>query len=445
MARCSEMNGKSDSEAAPAARSDRGSAPALPRRRFPTHAKARRGRTLFGLAAFAALVLLAGCVTPISPAPRVAATGLAPAQRGREESNLRVFDTAWSTVDRRYYDPRFHGVDWRAAALKFGPEATVAANNTALYKAVNAMLGLLNDGHTGALAPRQARNFRAQQVVVTGFRLRRVDQRWAVEEVMPGGPAEAAGVQPGWIVLSRDGQALGEPLDLPSMRTGEVVHWEFLDGKGRRIALSLTAGLVSTALTEARLLPGGVLYLRFDDFDWGKMRWLSRQLKEHRSAPAVVIDLRHNPGGTVLSLGFMLGEFFDRSFPYAERIDRSGHTRSLKVRMFGSAHYRGKVAVLVDHFSASASEIFAGTMQERHRGIVIGHKTAGYVLFAGMSWLPGGGMLECSEYDLRTGDGTRLEGRGVTPDIVPPRATLKDLRDEVDPDIDAALRTFGQP
>jgi carboxyl-terminal processing protease len=445
MARCGEMNGRPDSEAALEARSSGESAPALPRRRFPAHAEASRARTLSGIAAFAALVLLAGCVTPISPAPRVVATGLAPPQLGREESNLRVFDAAWTTVDRRYYDPRFHGVDWRAAALKYGPEATVAPNNTALYKAINAMLGLLDDGHTGALAPRLARDYRAQQVVVTGFRLRRVEKRWAVEEVMPGGPAEAAGVQPGWIVLSRNGQALGEPLDLPSMRTGEVVHWEFLDGKGRRIALSLTAGLVSTARTEARLLPGGALYLRFDDFDWGKMRWLSRQLKKHRSAPAAVIDLRHNPGGMVLSLGFMLGEFFDRSFRYAERIDRSGHTRNLKVRMFGSAHYRGKVAVLVDHFSASAAEIFAATMQERHRGIVIGHKTAGYVLFARLHSLPGGGMLECSEYDLRTEDGTRLEGRGVTPDIVPPRATLNDLREGVDPDIDAALRIFRQP
>jgi len=397
------------------------------------------------LAACAALVLPAGCVTPPSPAPRIAAAGLAPAQLDREERNLRVFDTVWSTVNRRYYDPQLHGVDWRAAAVTYGPKATAATDETSLYREINAMLGLLADGHTGALSPLQARNFRAQQVVVTGFRLRRVDQQWAVEEVMPGGPAEAAGVQPGWIVYSRNGQVLGEPLELPVMRGGEVVHWVFLDATGRRIELALTAGPVSTAREESRLLAGGVIYLRFDDFDWTRMRWLSRQLKLHRGAPAAVIDLRHNPGGSVWALDLMLGEFFDRGFPYAVMIDRSGHRRNLKVLTFCSAHFHGRVAVLVDHFSASAAEVFAAALQQKKRGTVIGHNTAGYVLSARLRSLPDGGMVECSEYDLRTAQGRRLEGSGVKPDVEPPRATLDDLRSGRDPDIAAALRILGQP
>jgi carboxyl-terminal processing protease len=307
------------------------------------------------------------------------------------------------------------------------------------------MLGLLADGHTGVLAPAQARNFREQQVIVTGFRLRRVEQHWAVEEVMPGSPAEAAGVQPGWIVLSRNGQLLGEQLELPVLRCGEVVRWEFLDAGGRCIALALAAGPVSTAREEARKLPGGVLYLRFDDFDWTKMRWLSRELKEHRTAPGVVVDLRHNPGGAVLALDFVIGEFFDGSFSYAVMVDRSGHRRNLHVLTIGSAHYQGRVAVLVDHPTSSAAEIFAATMQEKHRGTVIGRKTAGYVLFARMRSLPDGGMLECSEDDLRTMNGKRLEGIGVMPDVELPPATLRDLQAGRDRDLDEALRILGQP
>jgi carboxyl-terminal processing protease len=348
-------------------------------------------------------------------------------------------------VNRRYYDTRLHGVDWKAAAFTYGPKAAAAADDTALYQNINAMLKLLADGHTGALAPLQARNFRAQQVVVTGFRLLRIDQHWVVEEVMPGGPAEAAGVQPGWIVFSRNGQSLGEQLELPLMRGGEVVRWVFLDANGRQIALTLTACPVSIARKEERTLAGGVVYLRFDDFDWAKMRWLSRQLKEHRTAPAVVIDLRHNPGGAVLALDFVVGEFFDSGFPYARLTDRSGHRRNMKALTFGSAHYRGGVAVLVDHFSASAAEIFAATMQEKHRGSVIGHKTAGYVLFARLRSLPDGGMIECSEYDFRTAQGRRLEGNGVMPDVEPPPVTVDDLREGRDPDLDAALRILGKP
>ncbi len=395
--------------------------------------------------ALAALVLLTGCVTPVSPAPRVSPVGLTPGQVLREERNLRVFDAAWDTVNRRYYDPQLRGVDWRAAAVTYGPRAAAAGDDAALYKEINAMLKLLADGHTGALMPSEARNYRAQQVVVTGFRFLRIDGRWVVEEVMPGGAAGAAGVQPGWIVLSRNGQLLGDPLDLPSMHGGEAVRWEFLDKDGRKVALTLRACPVSTAREEARTLAGGVVYLRFDEFDWAAMRWLRRQLKEHRTAPAVVIDLRHNPGGTVFALDFVVGEFFDSKFPYGAWTGRSGRRRDLKPVMFGSAHFHGRVAVLVDHLSASAAEIFAATMQEKRRGAVIGHKTAGYVLSARLHSLPGGGMLECSEGDLRTAQGRRLEGGGVTPDVEPPVVTLEDLRAGRDPDLDAALRILRQP
>jgi C-terminal processing protease CtpA/Prc len=144
-------------------------------------------------------------------------------------------------------------------------------------------------------------------------------------------------------------------------------------------------------------------------------------------------------------LGFVVGEFFDRSFTYARRVGRSGRGHSLDALTLGSARYRGRVAVLVDHLSASASEIFAATMQEQHRGTVIGHKTTGAVLFARFHSLPDGGMIECSEYDLRTAQGRRLEGNGVTPDVEPPPATVEDLRAGRDPDVDAALRLLGQP
>jgi carboxyl-terminal processing protease len=280
---------------------------------------------------------------------------------------------------------------------------------------------------------------------MTGFRLLRVDRRWVVYEVLPGSPAEAAGVQPGWIVLARDGEALGETIRLPLLRGGEVVHWEFLDSHDQPVALALTACRVSVARREVRVLPAGFVYLRFDEFDWATMRWFSRQLKRHRDAPGVVVDLRQNAGGILLALDFTIGEFFDRGFVYAVSIDRSGYRRNLKALTLGSAHYRGRLAVLVDHLSASAAEIFAATMQEQHRGIVVGHQTAGDVLSARLRSLAGGGMLEYSDRDLRTAQGRRLEGNGVIPDVEAPKADLGDLRAARDPDLDAALRRLRQP
>jgi C-terminal processing protease CtpA/Prc len=54
-------------------------------------------------------------------------------------------------------------------------------------------------------------------------------------------------------------------------------------------------------------------------------------------------------------------------------------------------------------------------------------------------------MLECSEDDLRTMQGKRLEGNGVMPDVESPPATMDDLRAGRDSDLDAALRILRQP
>ena len=400
---------------------------------------------LSALAALAVLGLMAGCATPVSPAPRVATMGLSPALARRAEANLRIFDTVWDTTNRRYYDPRLHGVDWTSAAMTYGPKAAAATDDTSLYTAINGMLGLLADGHTGAFTAAQARDYHTQQNEMTGIRILRIGQRWAVYEVLPGSPAESAGVKPGWIVLSRNGQPLGGRLQLPSLRDGEVVRWEFLDGHDQPVTLVLTAARVSVARQEVRVLPGGFVYLRFDDFDWSRMRWLSRQLKAHQAAPGVVIDLRQNPGGTLVSLDFMVGEFFDRGFVYAESVDRGGGRHDLRALTLGSAHYHGRVAVLVSRVSASAAEVFAATMQERRRGTVVGHQTPGYVLSARLRSLPGGGMLEYSDRDLHMAEGRRLEGHGITPDVVPPPPTLDDLRAGRDPDLEAAVRVLSRP
>ena len=61
------------------------------------------------------LALLGGgcAAVPVSPAPRVATASLPKAEADRATANLRVFDTVWGTVHRKYYDPTFNGLDWQ--------------------------------------------------------------------------------------------------------------------------------------------------------------------------------------------------------------------------------------------------------------------------------------------------------------------------------------------
>lgn len=387
-------------------------------------------------------VLLAGCVS--TPIPRVSLATVPAAQQAQARQNLRVFEEVWRLVADKHYDPKLQGVNWQAAGEKFGAEAVAVPDEKTLYAKLNAMVGLLNDSHTHVLGPEQARERRTQTRVRTGFNLTRLDNHWAVSEVLPGSPAEAAGVRPGWLVTSRNGHLLPAKIDFRA-RDGEVVQWRFLDLRDWPVSLELTASPLSIAPRQfARELSDGLVYLRFDGFDGRDRRWLGEQLKLHRDAPGVVIDLRRNPGGETWSLGITIGEFFAHRVECGVFTSRGGTRQVKNSWQAGSARYGGRVAVLVDGSTASAAEIFAAVLQEHGRAKIIGRKTAGAVLASRFFRLPDGGELQLSQEDYVTPKGRRLEGNGVVPDVTVP-FTLTDLRAGRDPDVDTALRVLREP
>jgi carboxyl-terminal processing protease len=389
--------------------------------------------------AASALVLLAGCAT--APHVRVPIAQFPVEQQARAAENIRIFNTVWDLVERKHFDPKLQGLDWEEAAAKFAPAAAVATDEQSLYVVLNQMLNLLHDSHTHALTPAQALERHTHERARTGFNLTRVENRWVVTDVVPDSPADKAGVRPRWIAVAVNGERLGDRVEFRP-REGDETRWEFLDERDQPVALTLKAKRLSTAALQIeRELPGGFIYLRFDEFDGRDRRWLSRQLKEHEHAPGVVLDVRRNPGGDTFSLGTTIGEFFDHAVDCGTFITRGG-ARSVKNSwQLGSADYRGKVVVLIDGATGSAAEIFAAVLQSHHRAIVVGRKSAGAVLASWFYHLPDDGELQLSREDYLAPSGRRIEGNGVDPDVVVPR-TLAEVRSGRDLDVDAALRVL---
>jgi carboxyl-terminal processing protease len=334
-------------------------------------------------------------------------------------------------------------VDWNAAADAFAGRAARARDETELYSMLNAMLAPLNDSHTHALTPVQATERRTHVRARTGFNMARLDGRWLVNEVLPGSPADLAGVKPGWIVVARNGEPLGLHVNFRP-KEGEEASWDFLDEKDHPVRLSPAAKRLSIGPRQVvRVLEGGFVYLRFEEFDGTDRRWLSRELKKNADAPGVVIDLRRNPGGETFSLGISIGEFFDRPVDCGTFISRSG-TRNVKNSwQLGSANYRGRVVVLVDGATGSAAEIFAAVLQDHGRAMIVGRRSAGAVLASWFYRLPDGGELQLSREDYIAPNGRRIEGHGVQPDVVVPRL-LEDLRSGRDRDLEEALRVLRE-
>ena len=400
-----------------------------------------------GILAALLLVVLSGCVLP----PQVSAPPPAAcAAEERPVRNRRVFERAWELVNTHFYDKNFAEVDWPEARERHRTAAEAAQNEAQLYAAIYGMLAELKSSHTFVISPTRERQNRLHQSFDVGLTsLDQPDQPTLVIDVVPGSSADEAGVRVGWIQV---GDAVLLEPDVP-LQIGSKARFQFLDEQDRPRALVLEVREVKRlSRLESRLLPGGYLYLRFDKFNHASLIWVRQQLKEHRKAPGVIVDLRFNPGGLRWALHCLLNEFFPRAIGIGTTIDRT-QTKKMTSSLswwyresWGAAHYGGQLAVLVSPGSASCSEVFAAVVQDKHRGIVIGPgRTKGAVQLARIFELPDEGSLSVAIQHYLSPAGKTLEGVGVQPDLVVSAITAADLRAGMDTHIKTALAALQNP
>jgi carboxyl-terminal processing protease len=155
-----------------------------------------------------------------------------------------------------------------------------------------------------------------------------------------------------------------------------------------------------------------------------------------RKSGNLILDLRGNSGGRVDMLQRLVGHFFPNEVKIGTEKKRKT-TKDLMSKPRGSDFFQGKVVVLVDSRSASASEVFARVIQIEKRGTVIGDRSAGAVMesmyFGHQTGIDVVAFFGASitVADLLMTDGKSLEKTGVVPDelAVPTAAELADGRD----------------
>jgi carboxyl-terminal processing protease len=165
---------------------------------------------------------------------------------------------------------------------------------------------------------------------------------------------------------------------------------------------------------------------------------VDRLIDKARKHKALIVDLRGNPGGAVDTLKYLLGGIFDNEVKIGDRVGRKEHKPEV-AKSGGHNIFTGKVTVLVDSKSASASELFARVVQLEKRGIVIGDRSSGSVMEAKhYSHQMGSDTVvfygaSITDADIIMSDGKSLEHRGVTPDevVLPTAADLASGRDPV--------------
>ncbi|MBV7434444.1 S41 family peptidase [Cardiobacteriaceae bacterium TAE3-ERU3] len=300
-----------------------------------------------------------------------------------------------------------------------------ASNEVLIENAIRGMIGRL-DPHSVYFNEEEYQAFKEQTDgeyagigVVLDF------QNGAIEVIsaIPGSPAERAGLLSGDIISSINQQSVqditlqeaitmleGQPeteIALGVLRGDEVIN------------MNLTREIIQTNSVTANWLAPGVVQLRISQFQedtTDSLRDTITQLQEKETLKGIILDLRNNPGGYLLSAVSSADLFLNDGDILSVR-DREKMEQQRYSAEEGDILDNAPIVVMVNRGSASSAEILAAALQENRRGLVVGQKTFGKGSVQTLIPLYDGGAIKLTTAKYYTPKNNLIQARGITPDI----------------------------
>ncbi|HEV7860795.1 MAG TPA: S41 family peptidase [Pyrinomonadaceae bacterium] len=399
------------------------------------------------------------------------AQSIDPLERARANDMLKVLK---DDIKKNYYDASYHGMDVDAR-FKTAEEKLKQANSLGQAFGIIAQVLLdLDDSHTFFLPPPRPGSLEY------GWRMQMVGDKCFVTAIKPGSDAEKKGLKVGdevlainkfhpsrkeyWkmeyyyyalapqpaldlVVQSPDGQQREVAINAHVVQGKAVLNLTGTDG-GTDINDYIREIEDSDRLQRHRFEEfGGAIVWKMPGFDFDPDQVeaiMSGRIKGHS---ALILDLRGNQGGYVVTLERLAGYFFDHDLKIADLKGRK-EMKPMMAKTRGKGIFDGKLVVLVDSRSASAAEIFARLVQLEKRGVVIGDRTSGAVMQArsvshemGFTTVINYGA-SITNADVLMSDGKSVEHVGVVPDEMM-LLTGEDLATHRDPVMSRAAALLG--
>ncbi len=293
-------------------------------------------------------------------------------------------------------------------------------------RALQAMVDGLDDPYSAYMNREQAEMLQTQlsgHFSGVGIALEMVRNEVRVRNVLPGTPAEESGIREGDVIREVDGK------DISGMNLEEVVM-SIRGPSGTRVTLgilrrperelmrlTLTRREIEIPVLQHRLMEGGVGYIKLSDWTEDSDRKMQEALWDLRArgARSLLVDLRSNKGG-----------YMDPAIRAADMFLDEGTivTSRGRVSEAGKSYFaeQGKawdlpVVVLVDRFTASASEIFAAALRENGRCLLVGETTYGKGAIQKLFPLEDGSVIRLTLARYYTPSGRNIDEQGIEPDV----------------------------
>lgn len=404
----------------------------------------------------------------------------------RESGALETFEEVWKLIQPLQSDASSGEVDWDALRAEFRPRIKASESEDETRQLVQEMLDRLGRSHMYVIPGDTLKSLPgASDSAVpgsddypgdVGLEIRWTQGRALVFRLVPGGSAQRAGVAWGWEIKKIDGLSVASMVSELPDRMGKSYHElqaslmvaslcegpegarieiEFLNHRDQPVTLELQCQRPTGQAAQIGWLPTYYSSLEARSFrpqkdvSVGLIRfnlWMVPILAQFdeaidglRDSDGIVLDLRGNTGGLVILIMRFAGHFMGKRMPLGTLTMQDTQLQFFSFPQRINPHgkrvepFSGPLAILVDSVTASASELFAASMQVQGRARVFGEQTPGAALPSMFDRLPNGDVLVHAIGDFILADGSRVEGKGVIPDESIPlrRADLIAGRDQV--------------
>ncbi len=330
-------------------------------------------------------------------------------------------------------------------------------NDTTLMEgAISGMMQSLGDPHSTYMNPQEFTDATSQlagSYAGIGALVDTNSQLLTITKPFPDSPAEKAGLQAGDQVIALDGQ------DVTSLLP-EVVRQKVLGPEGTTVRLTIqrpgqeapfdveiTRAIIVVPSVTSKMLENKIAYVQISTFGDSTAKDLHKQLADlmTQKPKALILDLRNNGGGYLDTGVQVASEFISSGVIVSEKAGDGSLTPYKAIKGGLATRQSLPMIVLVNGYSASASEIVAGALQDTGRARLLGETTYGKGTV--QNWVPlsnNQGAVRVTIARWLTPNGNTIDKKGLTPDIVV-KMTADDINANLDPQLDAAVKQLSNP
>lgn len=326
-------------------------------------------------------------------------------------TNFQLIDEAWNIIQKNYVD------------------RTAVKQTQLTYAAISGMVAALGDtGHSRFLSPNMLKaeqSFTQGEFSGIGAVVEMKNGRVTIVSPIDNSPAQKAGLRPGDVILKVDGQSVdglslndvvdrilgpaGTHLTITIMHPGSSASQDY----------NLVRAKITINSVTWQWVPGTkIAHVRIAAFSIGVTGDLRKTLIDLQSlgVTGIILDLRNNPGGLLEESIGVTSQFLDSGVVLQEK-NADGSIDNVPVEPGGVAPLIPLV-ILVNHGTASASEIVTGALQDAGRARVIGDTTFGTGTVLNVFHLSDGSALLLATQEWLTPKGRVIWHQGIKPDIL---------------------------